>query len=954
MVFRLRFGRGYVLPALFLALTHAAVIASQQPPRDAAAGGPVLLRGRVVTADGAPVRRVRVTVQNSSGVPAYTDDQGAFQLIVPSSAGGLRLTKSGFVSQTVGRRDLPPQGELVVRLAKGAGITGMVIDHLGAPAAGVRVRVRRIAEAGTQGGGQQYTVESDDLGEFRVGNLPAGRYAAAPLPREGGGRGRGGIDELVAAAGGATALNDLLAGARGRGELEQLIAGLRGGGGAPANQGRGGGRGGRGGRGAAPTTSPNEPTVELTEGQEASLLVLLEAPTSTAAATPPPQPAAASGPNGNASIRGRVLSHDATPLAGATVQLLPADGNAVRRSAVTGTDGRYEIGGLAPGRFRVRVTRTGLPEVEYGQARSLQAGRIVDLLTNQRLQGIDVTMPRGSAVIGALIDEWGEPVEGATVEVWQSRFVGGRTSLSPASSIRSRRTDDRGRYRLYGLLPGTYYVSVADEGARAGGGGGGGGRGGGGRGDAGPGAGSSGTRVFYPGTATIESAVPIQIETGLDAAGVDIVFGSLRLATIQGLATSTTGLVPRGRAVLAVSERSGAPMLPLRTAVLGVDGSFAFANVSPGEYIVQVLTGNEGGRGRGGDGGGRGGRGGDQGARGGDQVARGGGQGTRGGGQGAGGVDQGGRGGRGGDAGGRGGRGGATAGAAGGTGAQGGAAAPGIATPGGANIGRGGGRGRGQQPQFQTAANQNQAAPREFGAQYVNVGDGGVVAVQVETSPATRLTGEIQLRGGTSTEAASAFGITALPADQDMAPLAGLRTMRATVREDFTFEMTDLAGSLRFVPARAPEGWWLESVSVNGVNGVDGPVLFGRDMIPVTNVVAVFASGAGAIEGRVVDDARKPPAEFSVIVFAADPDRWFSGSPYLRLASSSRDGTFSATGLPPSDYYAVAVDRLNGGADYGDWQNPAVLATLAAAGRSFNLTKGERVSTELRLAAMPR
>jgi hypothetical protein len=238
--------------------------------------------------------------------------------------------------------------------------------------------------------------------------------------------------------------------------------------------------------------------------------------------------------------------------------------------------------------------------------------------------------------------------------------------------------------------------------------------------------------------------------------------------------------------------------------------------------------------------------------------------------------------------------------------------------------------------------------------QFVSVAEGDVASVTVETAPGSRMTGQIVLEGDVATEQPGSFGFAAYPADRDSAPLNGTRSLRAVVQEDGTFEMTDVFGAVRFAAARAPEGWWLKSVNVAGVNAVEDPAVFSRSDSASDGVTVVFASGAGGISGRVVDDRKQPAAEFSVLVFSADPNRWFSQSPYVALATPSQDGTFSTGPLPPAEYYAAAVDRIDGGSDFGDWQNPDVLSVLASRARRITVRQGQQISTELRVIQMPR
>jgi protocatechuate 3,4-dioxygenase beta subunit len=1010
--------------------TDPAAPAAEARPQPEAAP-PFIARGLITNADGNPLRRVRISVQaERPPEPAYTDDQGRFEMIVPASSGSLRLSKAGYLSTTISRRDAQA-APVNLQLVKGAAINGTVTDSSGAPAVGVIVQVRRLNDTGGGGrGGGQYATDTDDLGEFRVGGLPAGRYTVSA------GVGRGGLEQLTEFLGGnggrgigplldqflnngngqidENALRVLVEAANGgqidAATLENAFGQGRGRGAQPDQNGRGGaqnangrgrgnangngnaagqggaaanpnaaangraaaaaptgtaqaqpqGRGGRGGRG--PQVNPNDPIAELVAGQEGSVALVYDSPATTQlpqiasildqaqnraqlARSPTTQQAQ----TGTGSIRGRVYGHDGMPMKAASVQVVSVDGSG-RRTGVTSDTGQYEITAVQPGRYRVRATKSGLVTVEYGQSRAQQPGRILEVTSNVRIQGVDLTIPKGGTLSGTLADQFGEPIEGANVQVWQARFMDGRQTVAPLANSRSRRTDDRGRYRIFGLLPGSYYVAASAQAGGRGGGNDGGGRGGRGGPPDGRGGDGGNAQVFYPGTNMVGSAVALQSDAGQDAAGIDILFNPGRTARVQGVARSSTGQPSQGRAYLAVSLRSGAPMPPLQSTGIREDGTFEFRDLAPGDYVVQVIegTGGGGGRGRGNDpnAGQQGGRGGNRGGGGGGGGGNGGNRGQGGGGQpqaagqqaqagGQAGAVQGG--GRGGGQGG-GGRGGGQPGVAGG---QQGRGQAGAGQPG----NRGGG-GFGQATPTRANA---PAVSREFGTQYVTLAEGDTGIVTVETAPGVRMTGRIVLEGDSANTQASGFAFTAYPADPDATPLSGARTLRATVQSDGTFEIVDLVGSLRFGATRAPDGWWLKSVNVAGVNAALLPANFAKGSQTAEDVTVVFAYGTGAVEGRVLNDRKQPATDFNVIVFPPDSDRWFSQSPYVKLGSPKQDGTFTVEGLPPADYFVAAVDRIDAGTEYGDWQNPAVLEALAGSAKRVKVSSGQRVSSDVRL-----
>jgi protocatechuate 3,4-dioxygenase beta subunit len=1055
------------------ALVYAPTLLGQV--RDNGVGlGPIVVTGLVVAGDGdqvLPLPRVRVGVQGDPQGPTLTDDEGRFQLIISGDGGGLRLAKTGYAPLFVERQALHPGTQLAVRMAKGGAVTGTVVDAQGLPLANVAVRVRRVTDgAPVPGGAAQSIAETDDLGEFRVGNLAAGRYSvAATAP--GGRGGRGAIQDLLGGPDGVRALIDTLGnnanvrdllqqaaggqvtpdaaagqqggantgGGRGRGRFggnnnpgannaqgannpqgTNNTAGNNNAANAPAgqNQGRGaqarggaanaqggapqngpargqgpngqqnGGR--RGGRGNGDQANQDQTIVEVKAGEDSSISITSESPdtqlqqllaqvqqaqaTQQAQRTTTTSTTTNGAPAANGIVHGRVLGADGQPIKGAQVVLSPVNNSGTRRAAATDANGRYEMTGVAAGSYRARVTKSGLADVEYGQKRTLDPGRVINVALNQRVENIDVTMPRPSAVVGAVTDKWGEPLEGATLQIWQASFVDGRTTLQNVPNVRQRRTDDRGHYRLFGLLPGTYYVVASepadDPGFPGGSGGRGGGRGGqGGGGNRGGRGGRGGPggpqndgilRVFYPGTMSASSATPVVIDVGQDAGGVDFTFNTSRAANIRGVAMSVSGQPSRGRAILAVSQRSGEPMVPLQTTMIEDDGSFEFSAVAAGDYVVQVVTnpGNQAG-GAGGRGGfnntgrGQGGQnGGGAGGQNGGGGRQGGGNGNNGGFGGGGGQAAGGQpgavGGVAGAVGGQGRGGGGTGGGrqANGGGAQGGGAGGRGGNGAGQNAAANGGRGRNQNA---VQRQQRQQLPREFGMTYVTVQEGESAMVRIDTGPGIPVTGQIMLEGDTGTVTLTSFGLTANAVNADTSPLAGARNSRATVNDDGTFVFDDLVGTTRFASAVAPQGWWLKSVTINGINGAIDPVTFNRGDQPIENVTATFASGTGSIEGRVLDDRRQPTGDFGVVIFSTDADKWFSQSPFLKLGSPAQDGTFNVSGLPPDEYLVAALDRIDGGPNFGDWQNPAVLTTLTATAKRVKLGSGQTVSTELRM-----
>ena len=79
-------------------------------------------------------------------------------------------------------------------------------------------------------------------------------------------------------------------------------------------------------------------------------------------------------------IRGRITSLDTgKPLRRAQVRLIDEMSPLTPRTASTSTDGRYEFRDVAPGRYTLRVERSGYLALTYGQRRPGEQGRPLEI-----------------------------------------------------------------------------------------------------------------------------------------------------------------------------------------------------------------------------------------------------------------------------------------------------------------------------------------------------------------------------------------------------------------------------------------------------------------------------------------------------------------------------------------------------------------------------------------------
>jgi protocatechuate 3,4-dioxygenase beta subunit len=269
---------------------------------------------------------------------------------------------------------------------------------------------------------------------------------------------------------------------------------------------------------------------------------------------------AAAATAGVGSIRGRIMRGDnSRPLAKARVHVLGRGG---LRETMTDVNGQYEISALSPGDYSLQVSRAGFETAVFG-ARG--AGRSVPVRAGRVTDAADISMLPASAVIaGQVVDEHGSPLAGARVQAIPRSTVEGTEARDVTITGATDVADDLGRFRLFGLARGDYYVtaSVSNLTLRA---------------YRGSPALSAGT--FYPGIRR-EDATFVHVENA-------------SLAWVA-MTTPTRPVVLSGRVVnadetqtsVSVAASYGVGASSGRAVGVSDEGTFRLDNVFPGEYTI--------------------------------------------------------------------------------------------------------------------------------------------------------------------------------------------------------------------------------------------------------------------------------------------------------------------------------------------------------------------------------
>ncbi|MGB8510884.1 MAG: carboxypeptidase-like regulatory domain-containing protein, partial [Pyrinomonadaceae bacterium] len=238
--------------------------------------------------------------------------------------------------------------------------------------------------------------------------------------------------------------------------------------------------------------------------------------------------------------------------------------------ATTDAAGRYTLTNVAPGRYQIMPVA---PTSVVVDADYYQPGKSLNLSAGESVEDINFEIVRGGVITGRVTDSDGKPLVEENVQlVSADNKTPTRTAFNPFTF----KTDDRGIYRLYGLAPGRYLVSVGldkDAGAvRAGG------------------SGKFYRRTFYPGTTEEAQAKPVEVTAGGEASDVDITLGK---PTVTFKAAGRVVNAETGRPVTGVlvgvgplDKRSNSLMsLGARLPVNSL-GDFQIENLASGRYSV--------------------------------------------------------------------------------------------------------------------------------------------------------------------------------------------------------------------------------------------------------------------------------------------------------------------------------------------------------------------------------
>jgi hypothetical protein len=126
--------------------------------------------------------------------------------------------------------------------------------------------------------------------------------------------------------------------------------------------------------------------------------------------------------------------------------------------AVTNDDGRFVFRDLPAGSYAISTGFSGLAPGAYGRRRPGGSSRNLTVADGARVNDVAIAMWKLGSISGTVRDDRGEPAVGIAIRALRKVINGGRVEFSFTDGG-GEVTDDRGRYRMSGLMPGTYVVT---------------------------------------------------------------------------------------------------------------------------------------------------------------------------------------------------------------------------------------------------------------------------------------------------------------------------------------------------------------------------------------------------------------------------------------------------------------------------------------------------------------
>jgi len=277
-------------------------------------------------------------------------------------------------------------------------------------------------------------------------------------------------------------------------------------------------------------------------------------------------------------VSGRVVDAESrNPIAGAHVVLIPERNMTVPSpgslEAITDQNGRFILEGVPPGHYLVNATKAGFALIVDPAEMPT-----VDIIEGRAFTGVEISLTKGGAMTGRIVDARGEPVAGIMVSALR-QSVDQATGGIGAFTAQMTQTNDLGEFRLAGLQAGRYAVIAAPGPPAA---------------PFGQPTGAKSGEVlaptFYPGTTDKDAAEILTVAAAQTVTDLQFSIVAIPAYQVSGVVVDDAGAPLSGAMVMLLLEsRDGGGVAPLMGRS-DETGTFRIGGVVPGTYRIIAST----------------------------------------------------------------------------------------------------------------------------------------------------------------------------------------------------------------------------------------------------------------------------------------------------------------------------------------------------------------------------
>ncbi len=227
--------------------------------------------------------------------------------------------------------------------------------------------------------------------------------------------------------------------------------------------------------------------------------------------------------------------------------------------------------------------------------------------------------------------------------------------------------------------------------------------------------------------------------------------------------------------------------------------------------------------------------------------------------------------------------------------------------------------------------------PLESANVIVSVVGGDVDGLNVVTSAAGTVSGRVIVEGDAPLPTPlSKMSVRPLPVERDTSVNFGGMPDNGRIRDDGTFELKSVVGSVRLTVGPLADGWAIRQiVDQSGRDYTVQPFeTAGQTMDGFT---IVLTNRFPAISGTLRDSKGTVVPQGTAILFPDESSLWVEDLRSVRTARVDQSGVFTIKGVRPGGYYGIAAV----GVSNNQWNDPEYLDSLRQDAHRVTVKEGE-------------